>query len=774
MSSCVSSNEVVRLDSSAAENKSNTPSSPLPSLQVKRGKAATSAAKKAVPTGGARIKFGANVATLKPASCVAKKTGTKRVGAAASAPPAKKKRMIKFAMSSKEDVGDQLLTAASGGGGDRKDKFLRAVFRRAVELEYDQAVAHSRVAAALGGRYTMVDTANALGSGEPVEMVVTFAKGMGSRLMLEDKVDFLSLDKLKAVVQFISSGMQAANTAVDSEEAADSVIDSETRDYNMNMLKPAAMAGCSPRVFWSLVRHFGGDVIRGLALLIPEQDWNWLSERPRRLSEKAAANLEMKREQELERDRKKIKKSQNDTPEPLHDETPTDPVVAVTTSPGRTTNAPKVDEWAAHFTTRLNAPRAMIPLLSRIFHLSPERFNCLSNDVPGDILSPCDQKIYETIYLRLFPEDSCDESVGGSSVLHWANSESVVEAHLTWSSWHHSRSRHLMGLSTASSKAGEVFNPNILCRALTVWDFYDIVYGARALVMRELWADFCSDVFGHPGMSSSTAEWYTFCRVVTMLALSIDTQKLASAPSGSTKRVRPRDIATWRLSPETFRSRLLYFFELCVSLPENFEFKQYTVSNEDIVKLACDKLHFIRSSYCEWIDSENWALFEGSICKDDELATEPEVPPAAVSLTCTSLNESITLTVFISAACRSEVDNQYADMLSDLEELTADDWVTDCPRSLQTKAAMTARAKGEVFSPSPEQSDGSHFIGEVVSRTFDDSGTKSTDRAIVIAFAPVLDADGDNVPLWKVQYADGDREDLEEHEILRALSDTIA
>jgi hypothetical protein len=62
------------------------------------------------------------------------------------------------------------------------------------------------------------------------------------------------------------------------------------------------MAGCSPRVFWSLVKHYDGDIEGGLRQLFPDQDWGWLHERMRKLSEKAAENKRQEEERRRERE----------------------------------------------------------------------------------------------------------------------------------------------------------------------------------------------------------------------------------------------------------------------------------------------------------------------------------------------------------------------------------------------------------------------------------------------------------------------------------------
>ena len=58
----------------------------------------------------------------------------------------------------------------------------------------------------------------------------------------------------------------------------------------LELLKPFKMAHVSPRVFWNLVKHYGGDVRAGLQQLLPHTDWAFLDERKRARSDKAEAN----------------------------------------------------------------------------------------------------------------------------------------------------------------------------------------------------------------------------------------------------------------------------------------------------------------------------------------------------------------------------------------------------------------------------------------------------------------------------------------------------
>lgn len=60
----------------------------------------------------------------------------------------------------------------------------------------------------------------------------------------------------------------------------------------VELLKPFKMAHASPRVFWSVANHAGGDVATGLRSLLPSEDWSFLDEREKRLSQKATNNLQ--------------------------------------------------------------------------------------------------------------------------------------------------------------------------------------------------------------------------------------------------------------------------------------------------------------------------------------------------------------------------------------------------------------------------------------------------------------------------------------------------
>lgn len=208
--------------------------------------------------------------------------------AAGSPAAAKKRKRTNIAVQSEEDVAGFMLEAVSGGSG-KKNKFMRAVFKRAVEKEYDAAKAQARVSSALASKYEMRDSQNArrLGDGQPTALHVKFKKGINSRSYFEETVDLLTEDALRAVAMLVLQ-----NPDPDSKE----------------MLKPMNMAGCSPRVFWSLVRLYGGDVLEGLRQLLPDQDWSFLGERQRVLSEKAKANAEQEQQRKLAAEARKAKR----------------------------------------------------------------------------------------------------------------------------------------------------------------------------------------------------------------------------------------------------------------------------------------------------------------------------------------------------------------------------------------------------------------------------------------------------------------------------------
>ena len=194
-----------------------------------------------------------------------------------------------------------LVGALEVGATGKKNQFLRAVFRRAVELQYDQAKAEARLNAAQSGQYTIEESNEVvvLSTGASAQMKVIFAKGAGFRGNYEETVELLDRDKVKGVIGLLinTHGLKAED-----EE------DSSTSESAREMLKPINMAKCSPRMFWSLVRLFGANMEDAFITMFPEHDWSFLQGRRKLLSEKAINNKRQAKEAQLLAEERKAKR----------------------------------------------------------------------------------------------------------------------------------------------------------------------------------------------------------------------------------------------------------------------------------------------------------------------------------------------------------------------------------------------------------------------------------------------------------------------------------
>jgi len=202
------------------------------------------------------------------------------------------KRKSRLNLNSQDDIGTSLLTAVSAGsGGGKKNRFLRGTFRRAVALEYEASQAQARVMSLLSGKYSIQEsqTARTLGStagrSEAAQIIVQYHKGHGNRSFHFETVDLLSRAQLKAVVRLLlgpssppsaGSSSDVTNTAQEEEEEEEDGEDEGDEDVGREMLRARYMAKCSPRVFWSLVHHYGPSIPAALSQLLPELDWTWL------------------------------------------------------------------------------------------------------------------------------------------------------------------------------------------------------------------------------------------------------------------------------------------------------------------------------------------------------------------------------------------------------------------------------------------------------------------------------------------------------------------
>ena len=171
------------------------------------------------------------------------------------------------------------------------------------------------------------------------------------------------------------------------------------------------------------------------------------------------------------------------------------------------------------------------------------------------------------------------------------------------------------------------------------------------------------------------------------------------------------------------------------------------------------------------MDDEKWSFFDAVIERklSSEETNDFNFPINSAEVLAAVINNSISPLGNISNC-------QYSAMSADLDDLKSDNWIISCSCARKTKDLILARAAGTSFSADVDfEEDGSHLIGELVARRFGDRAGESVEYGVVIAFAPSEESSEHNeegeVALWKIQYGDGDREDLEEFEILRAISD---
>ena len=238
------------------------------------------------PPGQVRTLFGSGAGGVNGAASNSLASGAGSSSAGKSDEISKKRSRAgrNLGLSSEGDIAERLLQAVGGGGGGMADRFFRKAMKLAVDKQYDQSRADARVRAALGGWYRTEGSATQrrLGDGESVALKVTFSKGLGAKSEFEETVDRIPREQVSAVVRMIAR-------------------EPESRE----MLKPHNFAGCSPRMFWSLVEYWGGEVPRALRLAAPDVDWSFLETRDRKPSEKAVANAQAEEEERREKERAK-------------------------------------------------------------------------------------------------------------------------------------------------------------------------------------------------------------------------------------------------------------------------------------------------------------------------------------------------------------------------------------------------------------------------------------------------------------------------------------
>ena len=184
------------------------------------------------------------------------------------------------------------LARAAAGARDSLGRGLRRVYRRALEGQYEEVKAVSRVGA--------VRTGYSVSALTPPRVRIEFLE-LDGRRRLTDEVDVHDEATLRAVLR---------------------VVLADPAGPGLESLKPINLARASPRVFWSLAIAFGNDLQAGLRRLLPEVgDWSFLNERKRTLSDKARQNLEQQRlraERAAKRSRK-VSSLEEDVPKPPED-----------------------------------------------------------------------------------------------------------------------------------------------------------------------------------------------------------------------------------------------------------------------------------------------------------------------------------------------------------------------------------------------------------------------------------------------------------------------
>lgn len=201
-------------------------------------------------------------------------------------------------ISSENDIADHLLSAVSGGTGTQ-NRVARKVFRNAVAHQYSSTQAVHRVNAIYSGKYTMRECggqclATSAGSNNFTHVEVAYNKGAGSRSQHVETVELLSKELLLGVLKVAVLGEDGQGRGSD-----------DARE----VLKPMNLSRCSPRIFWSLVFHYGPIITESIrTVLRGVDDCAWLDERKKELSEKARINQAQKDEQEAAKQARKAAK----------------------------------------------------------------------------------------------------------------------------------------------------------------------------------------------------------------------------------------------------------------------------------------------------------------------------------------------------------------------------------------------------------------------------------------------------------------------------------
>lgn len=676
--------------------------------------------------------FGANVHTL---NGPARKASTKK------SPAPRRKTNIQ--LQSEEDIGSQLIAALNGGTG-KSNHFLRHVFRRAVTHQYDQTKAEARVTSLQSLKYSLEGNmlTRTLSTDLPSKLNVKFYKGAGSRSYYFETVDLLSVMALKAVVRILLGAAEGNSSIQENSDAtsSSSLLETRSRDLvaessdlgsNREFLRPQHLSRCSPRVFWSLVYHYGPNIPSALSQLLPSLDWNWMTsngetgegKRNITLSEKAQENERQKQLAAEEKERKRLlgearQKNKEDKKN-------------VTGSRGR-----KRKSLECNDPPKIIANSEEIPTPSTMYH---EPSEILSRHLLCQvILSPLclvalnmcliDENIIETalhdidyfldkvsfpnlmLALADLPLDCHAEEGDDLFLISSPEMNSVLES--------------LVNKLEIIMPETEPF-PYVSFSHLLNW-----IHVAREFVMNDFWKSLFELYESlSAGVISSTNS--------AMLARYFVLSKIS----------QPKDLSLWRSSPADLLEYLSQASDSASNLPE-----LSGILNEEILSSLCLFAHSFKELACSW--SENWN------CSDIK---DPFALPLQMLSQGTDQIPFTQCEIFV---------RKYLSSLAHPDGDESESWIT----ILTTKISYPQRGILYTSSGDPPQIQNSlgHGLGTMVlvhlsTNDEDEEDVPEDDHGevgLVVAYLPSTEEEP--MALWKVHLQRGDFIDLEEEEFIKS------
>ena len=531
--------------------------------------------------------------------------------------------------------------------------------------------------------------------------------------------------------------------------------DDSSTDEGKELLRARYMSQCSPRIFWSLVYHYGPNIPSALTRLLPQEDWSWLvgdeqqdvdngirrrreglgggkdgdSVRRRVLSEKALENKrqaqDVAREKEEKREMKRLLASQRGTSEDQ---------IIVDVDENEDDDNEKVDEKtkSEEEVTEYQGPlqRAEDMLKSVLLPIAIKddmtnfRFNVLSRAlgkifcVDGVVTSDNSNENRNRFLLQMLhaiadtslPPDGDDNDLedidSGMSLLNTLESEMQRQC------------REYL----ESSSQNQYSCPFITLSHLRHW-----ILTARWVLMRHFW----TEELGGAGAN--------LIRLLKSKGI-----------------IRVRDLALWRHSPK----------DLVVFLSEGMDDvggdSLHTIIPSEVdLRRICLLANSFRDQ-CEWVD--DWNYYSELFVDEADVNSWNESTP--LPHYCTDMLPEVKLNKFRAKDAEGE------------EEDNDEEWENLSDYALYEEVLGLRRLK-----PRPDESMTTtlSYLGRQVAFRVDDEGTVVSDisniheetqgelqRGIVVAYLPPS-AD-EPMALWKVLLQSGQFQDLEQFEVESSLS----